>query len=97
MSLFITHPALAFVPAVLFVAAYLHHRVLGGRGFRPARFVVLSAGCVWLLYACYEFSVQQELKPENVPIRLDLALIGPALLVVTILGAIAYLFGFPRH
>jgi hypothetical protein len=97
MSLFIAHPTLAFVPALLFVAAYVHHRLLGGRGFRLARFVVLSAGCAWLLYALYEFGVQREFKPESVPIRVDLAFIGPVLLVVTGLGAIAYLFGFPRR
>jgi hypothetical protein len=78
MSFFITTPAFAFVPVLLFIAAYIHHRVLGGRGFQFARFVLLAAGCVWLLYALYEFSVQRELKPESVPIRVDLEFIGPA-------------------
>jgi hypothetical protein len=97
MSFFITHPVLAFVPTVLFIGAYFHHRVRSGREFRPAHFVMLSAGCIWLLYALYEFSVQRELKPESVPIRVDLLYIGPALLVVTALGTIAFLFGFPRR
>jgi hypothetical protein len=97
MSLFINDPALAFVPVVLFIAAYIHHRVLGGRGFRPARFVVLSAGCIWFLYALYELSVQGEVKTQSVPIRVDLAFIGPLLLVVTALGVVAYLLGFPRR
>jgi hypothetical protein len=97
MSLFISNPGLAFVPALLFIAAYIHHRVVGGRAFRPGRFVLLAAGCFWLLYALYEFSVQREFKPENVPIRVDLEFIGPALLTVTCLGVLAYLPGFPRR
>jgi hypothetical protein len=96
MNIFVSNPGLALVPAVLFIAAYIHHRVRGGRGIRPTRFVVLVAGSVWFLHALYEFSVQREFKPENVPIRVDLAIIGPALLVVTAAGSIAYMFGFPR-
>ena len=96
MSIFINNPGLAFVPVILFVAAYIHHRVLGGRGFRPARMVVLAGGCIWLLYALYELSVQRELKPESVPIRVDMVFIGPALLIASVLAVFAYLFGFPR-
>ena len=94
MSLFTANPALAFVPALLFIAAYIHRRVAGGRGFRFSRFVLLAASCVWLIYAIYELGVQEDVKPESVPIRVDLAFIGPALMVVTVLGAAAYLFGF---
>ncbi len=97
MSVFITNPVLAFVPAILFIAGYIHHRILGGPNFRPARLVVLAAGCIWLLYALWELTVQGEVKTESVPIRVDLQLIGPVLLIVTGLGAIAYLFGFPHR
>lgn len=90
-------PALAFVAALLFMGGYVHHRVLGWPGFRPARLVVLAVACVWLLYAVYELSVQREVRPENVPIRVDSALIGPALIVLSCLGGIAYLFGFSRQ
>jgi hypothetical protein len=96
MSIFINNPGLAFVPVILFVAAYIHHRVLGGRGFRPARLVVLAGGCIWLLYALYELSVQGKLKPESVPIRVDMLFIGPALLITSALAVFAYLFGFPH-
>ena len=90
-------PGLAFVAAVLFTGGYIHHRVLGGPGFRPARFVIFTVACVWLVYAVYELSVQREVRPESVPIRVDLAFIVPALMVLSCLGAIAYLFGFPRR
>ena len=96
MDFFIRYPVLALVPAVLFVAAYVHHRVRAGRGFRFSRFIVLAAGVVWLLYTVYEFSIQREVKPESVPIRIDLAVVYPALLIVTAAGVAAYLFGF-RH
>ena len=97
MNIFITYPLLACMPAMFFVAAYVHHRVRGGRGFRPARFVVLFAGCMWLLYALYELSVQQQIKSENVPIRVDLLFLGPALLAITLLGVFTYTCGFPRQ
>src|ERR1035441_10885759 len=90
MSIFINNPGLAFVPVILFVAAYIHHRVLGGRGFRPARLVVFAGGCIWLLYALYELSVQGKLKPESVPIRVDMLFIGPALLITSALAVFAY-------
>lgn len=97
MNIFISYPVLAFMPAMFFVVAYVHHRIRGGRGFRPERFVVLFAGCMWLLYALYEFSVQQQIKSENVPIRVDLLFLGPALLAITLLGFLTYAFGFPRQ
>jgi len=46
-----------------------------------------------LLYGLYELSVQREFKPENVPIRIDMLFIGPALLGAVILGVIAYIYG----
>lgn len=94
MDLFIRHPVLAIVPALLFAAAYVHRRVSGGRGFRVSRFVILSAGVVWVFYLYYELHIQQELKPEQVPIRVDLLAIYPALLIFTVLGITAYLLGF---
>jgi hypothetical protein len=97
MDFFIRYPVLALVPAALFVAAYVQHRVRSGRGFRFSRFCVLSAGITWLLYTVYEFAIQRELKPESVPIRVDLAVVYPALLAVTAAGVAAYLVGFRRR
>lgn len=97
MDLFIRHPAFALGPAVLFIAAYFHCRVAGGRGFRFSRFAILSTGVVWILYTHYELRIQQEWRPGDVPIRVDLLLVYPTLLVVTLLGIIAYLIGFRRR
>jgi hypothetical protein len=46
-----------------------------------------------LLYGAYELSVQREFKPENLPIRIDLLFIGPALVGLLVLGVIAYIYG----
>jgi hypothetical protein len=94
MDIFIRHPGLALVPAVLFLVAYVQHRVRVGRGFRFSHFVILGAGVVWLLYTIYEFGVQRELKPESVPIRIDLLVVYPALIAVTAAGVAAYVVGF---
>lgn len=97
MDIFIRHPVLALLPAVLFVAAYVQLRVRSGRGFLFSRFVVLAAGCFWLLYSLYEFGVQRELKPDGVPIRVDLAVVYPALILITAAGFTAYVFAFRRR
>ena len=96
MDIFIRCPNLALVPAVLFLAAYVQHRLRIGRGFRFSRFVVLGASVLWLLYTIYEFSVQRELPPESVPIRIDLLVVYPALLAVTAAGVVAYAVGVRR-
>ena len=62
----------------------------------PRSFVVLCVGCAWLLYGLYEVKIQREIKPESVPIRVDLLFLGPALALITVLGAAAYFVGFPR-
>ena len=46
-----------------------------------------------LLYGLYELNVQREFKPENVPIRIDMLVIGPALVGLVVLGVIAYVYG----
>jgi hypothetical protein len=96
MDIFIRYPGLALVPAVLFLAAYVQHRLRIGRGFRFSRVVVSGAGIVWLLYTIYELSVQRELPPESVPIRIDLLVVYPALLAATAAGVVAYAAGFRR-
>ena len=84
-----------FILAVAFAAAYLHVRVLSRRrpGGGLARLILAGGACVLLLYALYEFSVQRKFKPENVPIRVDMLFIGPALVGLLILGVIAYVYG----
>jgi len=84
-----------FILAVAFAAAYLHVRVPSRRrsGGALARLILAGGACLLLLYGLYELSVQREFKPENVPIRLDMLFMAPALVGLLILGVIAYLYG----
>ena len=88
-------PLVSFMLALVFAAAYVRVRVPSRR--RPggwlARLILTGGACLWLLYGSYELSVQREFKPENVPIRMDLPFIGPALVVLLVLGVVAYLYG----
>jgi hypothetical protein len=88
-------PLVSFMLALVFAAAYVHVRVPSRRrpGGGLARSILAGGACLWLLYGLYELSVQREFKPENVPIRVDMLFIGPALVGLSILGVIAYLYG----
>jgi hypothetical protein len=88
-------PLVPFLVAVGFAAAYLRVRVPSRRrsGGGLARLVLAGGACLLLLYGLYELSVQREFKPEDVPIRVDMLLIRPALLGLVILGVIAYIYG----
>lgn len=88
-------PLISFLLAVGFAAAYLHVRVPSRRrsGGGLARLILAGGTCLLLLYGLYELSVQRQLKPENVPIRVDMLFIGPALVGLLLLGAIAYVYG----
>jgi hypothetical protein len=75
-----------------FAAAYLHARVPSRRppaGWL-ARTVLVGGACLFALYGFYELSIQRETKAENVPIRIDLMFIRPALVCLMVLGIIAY-------
>ena len=88
----------ASIPLVLaaaFAAAYWHIRLPSRRrsGGGLARLVLAGGACLLLLYSLYELSVQREFKPENVPIRVDMLFIGPALVGLLVLGLVAYVYG----
>ena len=87
-------PSIPLVLAVVFAAAYLHIRVPSRRrsGGGLARLILAGGTCLLLLYGVYGLSVQREFKPENVPIRVDLIFIGPALVGLLVLGVIAYVY-----
>src|SRR5687767_6087941 len=93
MDIFISHPGLALLPAFLFFAADFHHRIRSS-GLQFSRLLMLGAGVVWLLYAIYEFTVQRGVTQDSVPIRVDLLLMFPVLLIVTLLGTVAYAISF---
>ena len=88
-------PLFAFLLAVAFAAAYLHVRVPSRRrsGGGLARLILVGGTCLFLLYGLYELSVQREFKPENVPIRVDMLFIGPALVGLLVFGVIASVYG----
>lgn len=79
-------PALALLPA-LAMAALL---VLGNHNNtqRPTRLVV-SCTVLWIAYALWEYRVQVWAETEIAPIRVDLLLIGPLLIIMTACSCIA--------
>ena len=92
MTIFIAHPLLAFVPALLFGAGYVHHRIIQ-REFRPARLIVLSTALVWLEYGVHELSGRRQSAAATLGMQGDLLFFEPALLMITVVGAIAYVLG----
>ena len=88
-------PLVSSILAIGFAAAYLHVGTPSRRRARGwlARFVLASGPFFLLLDGLYELSVDREFKPENVPIRVDLLLIWPALFIFLVLGALACIYG----
>jgi hypothetical protein len=84
-----------FIFAVAFVAAFLHLRVRSRNRFAGGfmRLILAAGGCFFLLCGLLELSVQRELKPESIPIRVDLLFAMPAAYVLLAVGLIAYLYG----
>jgi hypothetical protein len=77
---FIAWPWLALAPAALFLA--LNARV--------RRTSVAAAGVLWLVYAGYEYGMQRRwLCSGECNIRVDLLLIYPVLLVLSIVALVA--------
>jgi hypothetical protein len=78
LGIFVAHPWLAAVLGTLFVII----------GWRRRRRGVLIVGMVWVLYAAYETGMQQRwLCTGECNIRVDLLLIYPLLLLVSIAAA----------
>ena len=81
MSILITYPALALVPAILYGLLYAHRR----------RAVVLVAALAWLLYVPYEYSLKLRiLCSGECNIRVDLLLVYPFLLVLSVGALVGY-------
>ena len=82
MGIFITYPWLAAVLGVALLA-------LGGR---PGRRGATVAGVVWLLYALYETGMKQRwLCTGECNIRVDLLLVYPMLIVLTVVASVILL------
>lgn len=71
----------------------MHHHFLGRRQSRRIHIAVVSAACLWFLYAIYEWRMQK--KGYN--IRVDLLAITPVLWIASALGVLAYLSGLRRR
>ena len=87
-NLFIPHPWLALIPALAFAALYRW----SGR-----RVVAVAAGA-WLLYAAYEYTLYLRwLCSGECNIRVDLLLLYPVLLLVSLVAAIVALVAILRR
>ena len=81
-NLFIPHPWLALIPALVFAALYRW----SGRG------VVAVAAGAWLVYAAYEYALYLRwLCSGECNIRVDLLLLYPVLLILSLVAAIVAL------
>lgn len=79
MGIFIAHPWLALVPAILFLALY--------RGSRRKLAAVLAT--MWFLYALYEYGMHRRwLCSGECDIRVDLLLLYPVLLLASLAGVV---------
>jgi hypothetical protein len=80
ITLLIRWPWLAAIPAAVFGGAYLRYRML----------FMLVAALSWAAYACYEASIRLHwLCSGDCSIRIDLLLLYPLLLLVTLIGVIS--------
>jgi hypothetical protein len=80
VSPFIAWPWLALVPAAVCLAAYP----------RAKRGVVATAGILWAAYAVYEFGMQRRwLCSGECNIRVDLLLLYPILLAISVAAVVA--------
>lgn len=84
-TIFVAQPWLALLPAVVMFLVWR---------WGPSRFALASA-ILWLLYAAWEYSIWQGLTcDEDCNIRVDLIVLAPVLLAMTLLGLF---FAFRRN
>ena len=79
MTLLIASPWLAFVPAALFIVAYEMTK----------RRLVFWTGVIWILYGLYEYGMKRRwLCSGECNIRVDLLLLYPVLVLLTVVAAV---------
>lgn len=82
LSVFIVWPALALAPAVAFALAYRRCR----------RRVVLTTSLAWLVYAIWESGMRLRLLCSGeCNIRVDLLLIYPLLIILSVVSVVVLL------
>ncbi len=88
LAIFVGYPWLVLVPAAFFFVLHRFSR----------RKLVASAGWVWLLYGAYEYGMHARiLCSGECNIRVDLLLLYPILLIVTITAATVGILGVIRQ
>lgn len=81
MAVLIEHPLLAAVPGAVFVALFAVSRKL----------LVLTAAAAWLAYLPYEYAMKLRLLcTGDCNIRLDLMVLYPVLLIVSVVGVAVF-------
>ena len=84
LGIFIAHPWLALLPAALF----------GMLGYRSHRVFPWAVAVVWLLYTVYEEAMRRRiLCTGECNIRVDLLLLYPVLLALSLVAGISGLRG----
>jgi hypothetical protein len=84
MSSFVEFPLLAFLPALALLLV----------GWRLQRRIVLGAGAAWLLYGLYELGMRARiLCSGECNIRIDLFVLHPLLLAMTLVGVVSAVRG----
>lgn len=92
LKLFVWHPAAALiVSAAFWLLAFT-------RAYsRDFRMVLGGVGFVWLAYGGWEAYMTAWRSPTgDMAIRVDMLLVGPVLLVITIIGTMAAVRGYRR-
>ena len=87
-SVFIPHPWVAFIPALVFGLLYLTSK----------RRAIVIASAAWAVYACYEYGMYRRwLCGGECNIRVDLLLVYPVLILVSVLALVLPFVSFLRR
>ena len=89
ISTLITNPALLLIIGLAFFVAYLLLRSRAGSNLYPR--ALLWPGLAWTLWAAWEFAMTRFSPEAN--IRVDLLLIIPLVLLVSIFGLVRFFRG----
>ena len=94
ISCFVDRPWLALLPAGVFIGTWVWLRSpLRGR-YHGVQMLLWLAAAAWLLYAVYEWRMDQWGRTVTAPIRMDMLLVAPVLEFVSLVGLIASWRGF---
>jgi hypothetical protein len=85
IGLFVSYPFLGMLPAAIFLVYYLVRRPAAA-ALRVPGLVrwSLVCGLCWLAYTIYEFRMQAWSRTVHGAIRVDLVLVAPVLMIVTV-------------